>query len=292
MKSEAEHLAFFVIFALSNIIYMYKIFRLALAPILALALAAAPTRAQELVILHTNDTHSQIEPYTYKADTNVGGFLRREAYIREVRSQHPNVLLFDAGDFSQGTPYFNFFKGYTEVYLMNAMKYDAVTLGNHEFDNGCAALAKRIRKMNFPVVCANYTFLDKKLAKAVKPYTIIERDGYKVGVFGLTVDLKALIAPGTSKYLQYQDPVEAARKMVKTLQDQGCNLIVCLSHVGVEKNQMNDYQIAREVPGIDIIIGGHSHFEMKEPEVIGSTRIYQMTNKGKCIGEITINGER
>ena len=110
---------------------MYKRFVPLVIAVLACLLVVGSVQAQELVILHTNDTHSQIEPYTYKADTNVGGFLRREAYIREVRSLHPNVLLFDAGDFSQGTPYFNFFKGYTEIYLMNAMHYDAVTLGNH-----------------------------------------------------------------------------------------------------------------------------------------------------------------
>ena len=140
-----------------------------------LAACSVSLQAQErqLVILHTNDTHSQIEPYTYKADTNVGGFLRREALIRETREQNPNVLLFDAGDFSQGTPYFNFFKGYVELKLMNAMGYDAVTLGNHEFDNGCHALGKRLHKAKFPVVCANYEFKDKLLRKAVKPYVVL-----------------------------------------------------------------------------------------------------------------------
>lgn len=268
---------------------MYKRFSSIVFVVLFCALAVVPVQAQELVILHTNDTHSQIEPYTYKADTNVGGFLRREAYIREVRSMHPNVLLFDAGDFSQGTPYFNFFKGYTEIYLMNAMHYDAVTLGNHEFDNGCKALAKRIKKANFPFLCANYVFHNKALAKEVHPCAIIEKGGYKVGVFGLTVDLKALITPSTYKQMQYLDPVEASKKMVQFLKSQNCDLIVCLSHLGVEKDQMNDYQLAKEVPGIDIIIGGHSHYEMKEPTLIGNTRIYQMANKGKCIGEITVS---
>lgn len=257
--------------------------------LLSFSMFTATAQNHELVILHTNDTHSQIEPYTYKADTNVGGFLRREAYIREVRSIHPNVLLFDAGDFSQGTPYFNFFKGYTEVYLMNAMGYDAVTLGNHEFDNGCQALGKRLRKADFQVLCANYVFKNKALAKVVKPYTIIEKDGLKIGVFGLTVDLRALIAPSISKDLTYLDPIKTAKQMVAELKSKGCDLIICLSHLGVEKNQIGDYDVARDVPGIDIIIGGHSHEEMKEPKLVGDTRIYQMTNKGKCIGEITIN---
>ncbi len=127
---------------------------------LLLSVAWSSLMAQEhrLLILHTNDTHSQIEPYTYKTDTNVGGFLRREAYIRQIRSEYSNVLLLDAGDFSQGTPFYNMFKGYTEVKLMNAMGYDACTLGNHEFDNGTASLAKLLRSANFSVICSNYIF--------------------------------------------------------------------------------------------------------------------------------------
>jgi len=243
---------------------------------------------RQLVILHTNDTHSQIEPFTYKADTNVGGFLRREAFIRETREQNEHVLLFDAGDFSQGTPYFNFFKGYVEVKLMNAMGYDAVTLGNHEFDNGCRALGKRLRKADFPVVCANYVFKDKVLRKAVKPYVVLESGDLKVGVFGLLVDLDPLVSPTVSAELQYLDPVECAQKCVSELKQQGCQLIVCLSHLGVDESMMNDFDLAKKVPDIDIIIGGHSHVEMAEPRVVGKTRIYQMTNKGKCIGRISL----
>lgn len=248
----------------------------------------AQSASNELVILHTNDTHSQIEPYTSKTDTNVGGFLRREAIIRECRAQHQNVLLLDAGDFSQGTPYFNFFKGYTEVYLMNKMHYDAGCLGNHEFDNGSAALAKRVKKANFPLLCANYVFHDKHLAKVMKPYAVIEKGGLKIGVFGLLVDLQPLVAPAIYSELTYLDPVEAARKMVEVLRAKGCDMIICLSHLGIDEDMVNDYVVAKEVPGIDLIIGGHSHIELQEPVVIGNTKVYQMTNKGKCIGEITI----
>jgi 5''-nucleotidase/2'',3''-cyclic phosphodiesterase and related esterases len=243
---------------------------------------------RELVILHTNDTHSQIEPFTYKADTNVGGFLRREAVIRETRGQHPDMLLFDAGDFCQGTPYFNFFKGQVEVKLMNAMGYDAATLGNHEFDNGCTTLGKLLRKAKFPIVCANYEFLNKKLRKAVKPHVIIQRGDLKIGVFGLLADLKPLVAPSVSAEMHYLDPVECARKSVAELKAQGCQLIVCLSHLGIGEGTTNDLVVAQKVPGIDIIIGGHSHFEMKEPRIVNGTHIYQMTNKGKCIGKITL----
>ena len=243
---------------------------------------------RELVILHTNDTHSQIEPFTYKADTNVGGFLRREAVIRETREQHPDMLLFDAGDFCQGTPYFNFFKGQVEVKLMNAMGYDAAALGNHEFDNGCTTLGKLLRKAKFPIVCANYEFLNKRLRKAVKSHVIIQRDDLKIGVFGLLADLKPLVAPSVSAKMRYLDPVDCARKSVAELKAQGCQLIVCLSHLGIGEGTTNDLVVAQKVPGIDIIIGGHSHVEMKEPRVVNGTHIYQMTNKGKCIGKITL----
>ena len=135
------------------------------------------SHCQTMVIVHTNDTHSQIDPYSYKKDVNMSGFLRREAAIREIRAENVDMLLLDAGDFSQGTPYFNVFKGYVEVRLMNAMGYDAATLGNHEFDNGCAALAARLKTANFPVVCANYQFANKKLAKVIKPYVIVDRAG-------------------------------------------------------------------------------------------------------------------
>ena len=245
-------------------------------------------QSQPLVIMHTNDTHSQIDPYSYKKDINVGGFLRREAAIRDVRAENPYTLLLDAGDFSQGTPYFNIFKGYIEVRLMNAMGYDAATLGNHEFDNGCAALAARLKTANFPVVCANYQFANKKLAKVIKPYTIIERAGHRIGIFGLGVNLNGYIAPQIAREVTYLDPVETARKMVAELRAKNCDLIICLSHLGLDTNSDNDYLIALQVPEIDVIIGGHSHQELSEPVAIGNTRICQMTSRGKCFGVLTV----
>ena len=243
---------------------------------------------QPLVIMHTNDTHCQIDPYTYKTDVNMGGFLRREAAIREIRAENPNTLLLDAGDFSQGTPFFNVFKGYVEVRLMNAMGYDAATLGNHEFDNGCAALAARLKTANFPVVCANYEFANKKLAKGIKPYTIIERGGHKIGIFGLGANLDGYVAPQIVREVTYLDPVETARKMVAELKSQNCDLIVCLSHLGLNTDDDNDYLIALQVPEIDVIVGGHTHQELSDPVVIGNTRICQMTSRGKCFGILTV----
>lgn len=254
-----------------------------------LCLSCAFAQEQKLVILHTNDTHSQIEPYTYKADTNVGGFLRREALVREIRAEYPDLLLFDAGDFSQGTPYFNFFKGYTEVEMMNAMRYDAITLGNHEFDNGSAALAKLLKKADFKVVCANYEFHNKALAKVVKHHVVLKRNGLKIGVFGLLADLRTLTFPATYQELTYLDPVAIAKNEVEELKSMGCDLIICLSHLGIEEDMVNDFVVAKEVPDIDIIIGGHSHKELSEPVIIGKTRVCQMANKGKCVGKITLD---
>ena len=255
-----------------------------------LLLSMLSVQAQPLVIMHTNDTHSQIDPYTYKGDVNVGGALRREAAIREIRADNPYTLLLDAGDFSQGTPYFNFFKGYVEVRLMNAMGYDAATLGNHEFDNGSAALAARLKTADFPVVCANYHFANKKLAKVIKPYIIIERGGHKIGIFGLGVNLDGYVAPQIAREVTYLNPFQVAHDMVEELQRQQCDLIVCLSHLGVDTTMTdNDFEIARQVPGIDVIVGGHSHEEINPPIVIGNTCVCQMTNRGKCFGILTIN---
>lgn len=268
---------------------MKNILKIVFISLVISVLSFVSGEGQPLVIMHTNDTHSQIDPYSYKGDVNVGGFLRREAAVREIRAENPYTLLLDAGDFSQGTPYFNSFHGYVEVRLMNAMGYDAATLGNHEFDNGSAALAARLKTADFPVVCANYQFANKKLAKVVKPYVIVERGGMKIGIFGLGVNLDGYVAPQNAREVTYLDPVECARRMVAELKARQCDFIVCLSHLGVDTlSRDNDFAIARQVPDIDVIIGGHSHEEMPQPEVVGKTRICQMTNRGKCFGVLTV----
>lgn len=270
------------------ILIMKKLLRTSLLLLFCVAFSVVGAQTRELVILHTNDTHSQIEPYSYQNDVNVGGILRREAYVREMRQQHPQLLLLDAGDFSQGTPYFNFFKGYVEITLMNQLGYDAATLGNHEFDNGSAELAKRIRKAKFPVLCCNYQYHNKALKRAMKEYTIIQKDGLKIGIFGLCVNLNALVSPEIAQEVTYLDPIPEARRVVAKLQQKGCDMIICLSHLGLLEGQVNDKDIAQAVPEIDVIIGGHSHTELAEPIVVGKTRICQMVNRGKCIGELTV----
>jgi len=247
-----------------------------------------------IAILHTNDTHSQIEPFEYKKMGTVGGVLRRFELIKQMRSSYPQLLLLDAGDFSQGTPYFNFFKGYAEIELMNRMGYDAVTLGNHEFDNGVEALAKRLKKAAFDIVCANYTFKNKLLKREVKPYIILERNGLRIGIFGLTTDMNGLTSPETLKLVTYHNAVETAQKLVPVLRNElKCDLIICLSHLGFDSddpdNPVCDTTLAKEVGDIDIIIGGHTHTFLSEPYIINGVRIVQLGNKGKYIGELIIS---
>lgn len=244
------------------------------------------------IILHTNDTHSQIDPFIHKSEGEVGGILRRYNFINSIRSQNPSVLVLDAGDFSQGTPFYNFFSGYAEIQLMNKMGYDACSLGNHEFDKGSASLAKQLKKANFKVVCANYTFKNKKLARIVKPYTIIWINEIKVGIFGLTTNLKGLVSPETEQELIFKDPVETAKRMVQILKEkEQCDIIICLSHLGLDQirtDDISDKMLATQVEGIDFIIGGHSHDLLTSPIEINNVIIVQSGAKGAHIGKIEI----
>lgn len=244
------------------------------------------------IILHTNDTHSQIDPFIHKSEGEVGGVLRRYNFINSIRSQNPSVLVLDAGDFSQGTPFYNFFSGYAEIQLMNKMGYDACTLGNHEFDKGSASLAKQLKKANFKVVCANYTFKNRKLARIIKPYTIIRINEIKVGIFGLTTNLKGLVSPVTEQELIFKDPVETAKRMVQILKEkEQCDIIICLSHLGLDQirtDDISDKMLATQVEGIDFIIGGHSHDLLTSPIEINNVIIVQSGAKGAHIGKIEI----
>lgn len=245
-----------------------------------------------IVVLHTNDTHSQIDPIETQTYGNIGGVLRRFQLVQETRQKEPHMLLLDAGDFFQGTPFFNFFKGSAEVELMNMMGYDVVTLGNHEFDNGTAELAKQLKKANFKVVCANYKFKNKKLRRIVKPYTVIQVNNVKVGIFGLTASLSGLVSPSTLQEITFLDPIASGKKVVELLRDkEKCDLIICLSHLGytpVGDNLISDQMLAEAIDGIDLIIGGHTHTYLEEPEIVNGTRIYQTGSKGTRIGKIKI----
>ena len=232
----------------------------------AIVAAMAAWGQQKLVILHTNDTHSAIMPLSRNlGDTLLagrGGYLRRMELVRREREAEPGLLLFDSGDFSQGSPYYTLFKGDVEVGLMNMMRYDAATLGNHEFDFGLDNLARLLRKARFPVVCANYDFSGTPLEGLVKPYVVIEREGLRVGVFGLSPRLDGLVAKENYGGVVYNDPIEAARKAVKALRSgERCDVVVCLSHLGWAQAQpdIDDSTMIAGTRGIDLVLGGHSH---------------------------------
>ena len=247
-----------------------------------------------LTILHTNDTHSQIEPFDINNDKNVGGVVCRDEVIERERKSDVPVLLLDAGDFSKGSFYSIFFKGEVEIELMNRMKYDVVGLGNHEFDDGTAVLVQRLKKAKFEVICANYHFANKQLAKIVKPYTIIKRGGLKIGLFGLTIQLNGLVNPNMIKDVQYLDPVTTSQKMVSLLKKKKkCDLVICLSHLGISPDDpdnpvITDSILAASVNGIDIIIGGHNHHLLEQPIIINNTKILQLDYGGIRIGKLSI----
>ena len=260
--------------------------------VIALFLVACQ-KPQEVVILHTNDTHSQLEPYKEKNGSIRGGVLRRMEFVEHERKGDAPVFLFDAGDFSQGTPYYNLFEGYPEIDFMNRMGYDAATLGNHEFDEGTQHLADRLKTAKFPIVCCNYTIDNPDLAAQVKPYTIIERNGLKMGVFGVVIQLDGLLATEhIMDTIHYIDAVEASREVVQELKKLHCDIIVCLSHLGFGPDDvapdrpMCDTLLAREVQDIDLIIGGHSHLETDT--LIGRVRVVSNINQGRTVGKMTM----
>ena len=228
-----------------------------------LAVSVSVFGQKTLTILHTNDTHSCIMPLSENlADTlqaGRGGFIRRIAMLKEERKSDPNLLLFDSGDFSQGSPYYTLFKGDVEVGLMNMMHYDAGTIGNHEFDYDFDNMARVFKRLNYPIVCANYDFTGTELAKIVKPYVIIKRNGLKIGVFGLAPKLDGLVDHKNYLTTRYLDPVATAQKMVDVLKGKKCELIICITHLGWDKHGMGDQEVIRGTRGIDLVLGGHSH---------------------------------
>ncbi len=243
-----------------------------------------------LVILHTNDTHSQLEPYTAddKRNADKAGILRREALYSEIRSKEKNVLVFDAGDFVQGTPYFNLFKGEAEVKMMNYLKLDCITLGNHEFDNGISFLEKIIKKAKFPVVCSNYDMSAVSLGKKVKKWLIINKYGLKIGIVSANISPYGLITPANFKGIKYLDPIATAEKYAFWLKDtKKCDIVICISHLGLEyeDNNPSDMNLAASTESIDVIIGGHTHTFMPKPLVVKNA-----VNKNVIINQVGKGG--
>lgn len=229
--------------------------------------------AKQLVVLHTNDTHSCVMPLNPNlADTAMadrGGYLRRVSMINEERKQNPDLLLFDSGDFSQGSPYYSLFKGDVEVGLMNEMKYDAATIGNHEFDFGIDNMVRLFKMAKFPIVCANYDFTGTPLAGIVKPYTILYRKGVKIGVFGLCPELKGLVSTANYGCIKYEDPIAKGKEMADFLKKkEKCDVVICLSHLGWNIDGIDDTELVPGTRYIDLVLGGHSHTYFKDLEYL------------------------
>ena len=249
-------------------------------------------QAQNLILLHTNDTHSRIEPVpeSDKYNPDLGGVVRRAAYVEKMRSENENVLLFDAGDFLQGTPYFNMFKGEVEVEAMNMLKYDAVTLGNHAFDYGMDVLVNLVKKAEFPIVCTNYDFSDTEIADIIKPYHIIYKDGVKIGIEGANVDPRGLVASTHYEGMKFLPATETLNKTAEMLRNElKCDMVVCLSHMGIQ----NELKLAENTRNIDIIIGGHSHTFMSEPSLRNNldgkeVLVFQTNGRGVYVGRINV----
>ncbi len=223
-----------------------------------------------LTILHTNDVHSRIDPFPSN-DPNypgMGGFARRAAVINQIRSEEKNIILLDAGDIFQGTPYFNLYGGKPELLLMSKMGYDAATIGNHDFDNGIEGLSERIQDMSFPFLNLNYNFKDTPLENKTQQYKIFKKGGIKTGVFGIGIELKGLVDPKLTGNTQFEDPLKHANRMSGILKnDHKCDLVICLSHLGYRYNdkKISDEILAEQSTNIDLIIGGHTHTFLNKP---------------------------
>lgn len=250
-----------------------------------------------IVILHTNDVHSHIDPFPDNDPKypGLGGVERRAALINKIRATEKNVLLLDAGDIFQGTPYFNMYGGELEMKLMTKMKYDASAIGNHDFDGGLENLSKQLNHATFPLLCANYDFTGTPMEGKTLPYSIFEKEGIRIGVFGLGIELSGLVDSRLYGKTQYLDPIVKAAEMVHTLKEKKCDLVVCLSHLGYkyENEKVSDIILARKSLGIDIIIGGHTHTFLDKP-VIQKNReeknvyVTQVGWAGIRLGKITI----
>lgn len=265
-------------------------------------LTADAKKAKQLVVLHTNDTHSCVMPLNVNLDNKElagrGGFLRRAAMVKEQRSAHPDLLLFDSGDFSQGSGFYTLFKGEVEIGLMNTMKYDAATIGNHEFDFGLDNMARLFRMANFPIVCSNYDFTGTVCEGLVKPYIVIKRNDVKIGVFGLAPAMKGLVSEANCKGVAFLDPAETAQKYIDILRKQEkCDIVICLSHLGWEVSEYTDEKFLSLTEGCDLVLGGHTHTYMPTlqyaPDKSGKQiPVDQNGKSGVFVGKLVLNLSR
>ena len=256
----------------------------------------------KLTILHTNDVHSRIDPFPMDGTNNqgLGGAAKRATLIKKIRSEEKNILLLDAGDIFQGTPYFNFYGGELEMKLMSQMGYDAATIGNHDFDNGIDGLDKQLINANFPLLNANYDFSNTVLNGKVQPYKIFKKDGLKIGVFGVGIELKGLVTKNLYKETIYNDPLSSANKTATLLKkDMKCDYVICLSHLGYKykNDKIDDVKLATASRNIDFIIGAHTHTFMDKPDIFKNADgqpviINQVGWAGIMLGRIDVSFER
>lgn len=258
---------------------------------LVVLLVVGCNKTSQIVILSTCDTHSQVEPTSITASKNadMGGYARRMGLIKKERQANPDLLLFDSGDFSQGTPYFNFYHGRIEIDALNRMGYDAVTLGNHEFDNGIDTLAMLLKMAEFPVVCANYEVSGTALEGLVKPYVVIRRAGLRIGVFGLGVAPNDLIATKNFAPIRYLDPLSAINQTTNILREkEHCDVVICLSHLGSDGHgnsgveQHRDIDLIPYTHGLDMVLSAHTHHVYEGEKIVDADgREVMLTQMGK-----------
>ena len=265
-------------------------------------LTVGAKKHKQLVVLHTNDTHSTVMPLNVNLENKDlagrGGFVRRVNMIKEERQQNPDLLLFDSGDFSQGSGYYTLFKGEVEVGLMNEMGYDAATIGNHEFDFGMDNMAKLFRMANFPIVCSNYDCKGTVLEDLIKPYITLRRGDLKIGIFALAPKLKGLVFDGNCAGITYLDPAETAQKYIDILRKQEkCDLVICLSHLGWAVSEFPDEKFLSLTEGCDLVLGGHTHTYMPTLEYAPDKNgkqipVDQNGKHGVFVGKLVLNLEK
>lgn len=275
---------------------------LTILTIVLTATITAAAKGKQLLILHTNDTHSCVIPLNPNlADTMLagrGGFLRRAAMIDQMRKEDKELLLLDSGDFSQGSPYYTMFKGDVETELMNIMGYDAATIGNHEFDFGLDNMARLFKKVNFPIVCANYDFTGTVVEGLVKPYVVIKRKGVKIGIFGLSPKLEGLVMASTCAGVKYLDPIKTANDIADKLKnEEKCDVVICLSHLGWDEAGLNDMEMMAKTRNIDLVLGGHSHSYFQQLNYVRNLDGKEIPNDqngkhGIFVGKITLTLEK
>jgi len=236
------------------------------------SLSFKPNYKKHITILHTNDVHSHIEPFgpDDSRNPNMGGVARRATLIQKIKNENPNTLLLDAGDIFQGTPYFNFYGGELEFKLMSKMKYDAATIGNHDFDNGIDGLYAQLPHAEFDFISSNYDFSNTVMDGHAHDHKIFTKDGVKIGIFGLGIELQGLVNDSLYKETKYLDPIEIAQDQSRVLKEEkNCDLVICLSHLGYKysSDKISDIKLAQTTDNIDLIIGGHTHTFLDEPTV-------------------------